>query len=171
MKTSILKGKEILAVDDETDVLEILDEELAEYEVVLDTASTHEEASRKLRSFTYDIAILDIMGVRGFDLLELAVSKEIQVVMLTAHALNPEALKRSVELGARAYLPKDQLVDIADFLEDVIELGYHAAWRRSLEKLRGYFGKQFGAAWRKSEKEFLESIEKGEDFDQATILE
>ena len=115
MKSSILKGTEILAVDDEPDVLEILDEELQEFGVVLDTATSYEEAIQKMSSLTYDLAILDIMGVRGFDLLVVAVNKKIPVVMLTAHAISAEALKKSIELGARAYLPKDQLGGMAPF--------------------------------------------------------
>ena len=116
MKKTLLKGKDILAVDDEPDVLEILDEELAEYGVRLDTASSYEEASHKIMSYTYDLVVLDIMGVRGFDLLEMAVAKKFPVVMLTAHAVSPESLKKSIELGARAYLLKDQLPTVAAFV-------------------------------------------------------
>ena len=64
-----LKGKQILAVDDEQDVLDILGEELDDYGVELDRASSYEEAIQRLASLTYDLVILDIMGVRGFDLL------------------------------------------------------------------------------------------------------
>ena len=44
-----------------------------------------------------DLVILDIMGVRGFELLELAVSRNLRVVMLTATRPNsggPEAFLR-----------------------------------------------------------------------------
>jgi len=170
MAKSILKGKDLLAVDDESDILEILDEELAEYEVILDTASSYDEAERKLSSFTYDLAVLDIMGVRGFDLLKLAVSRKVPVVMLTAHAIGPEALKTSIELGARAYLPKDQLPNVASFLEDVLGLSYQLAWRKSLDRLTGRFGKSFGPNWRKSEKEFWENFEKHLTLEEATII-
>ena len=77
MKKTILKSKEVLAVDDEPDVLALIDEELEEYGVILDTASTYEEAADKIASMTYDIAILDIMGVRGFELLSQAVTRKI----------------------------------------------------------------------------------------------
>lgn len=170
MKNSILKGKEILAVDDERDVLEILDEELKEHGVTFDTASSYEEAIQKLSSLTYDLVILDIMGVRGFDLLKFAVSKKLPVVMLTAHAISVDALRQSIDQGARAYLPKDRLGDIAPFLEDVLELSYQSAWKRSLEKLSGYFGKRFGPEWRRSEQEFLEKIEKDKDLEESAIV-
>ena len=108
MRESILNGKKILAVDDEPDVLAVLEEEIKEScpNCVIDKASSYETAAEKLKSQTYDVIILDIMGVRGFDLLELAVKRKFRVAMLTAHALSPETLKKSVELGARAYLPK-----------------------------------------------------------------
>ena len=75
-----------------------------------------------LEATNYDVVILDIMGVRGFDLLDLAVKKKIRVAMLTAHALSPEALKKSVELGARAYLPKEKLGEIVVFIGGCVSL-------------------------------------------------
>jgi DNA-binding response OmpR family regulator len=109
MARSLREGKTILAVDDEPDVLDILGEELEDYSVDFERASTYEDAIQKMSSLTYDLALLDIIGVRGFELLEYATQKKIPVVMLTAHALSPQSLKKSIELGARTYLPKDQL--------------------------------------------------------------
>ena len=59
-----------------------------------------------MESQTYDVVILDIMGVDGFNLLESAVKRNFRVAMLTAHALNVEALNRSFKMRAMAYLPK-----------------------------------------------------------------
>ncbi len=148
---SILNGKKILAVDDEPDVLKILEEEILEAcpNCQFHTAKTYEEACEKLNSQSYDIVILDIMGVRGFDLLEMAVKKNLKVVMLTAHALNPEALKRSFEMKARAYLPKEKLGEIVPFLEDVLKYDYLPGWRRLLEKLKGFFDSKFESDWEK----------------------
>jgi CheY-like chemotaxis protein len=159
-RKSLLKGKDVLAVDDEEDVLELIQEELEEYDVILATARSHDEAAEKIASLTYDLVILDIMGVRGFDLLRIASAKKIPVVMLTSHALSPETLKTSIELGARAYLPKNHLGKLAPFLEDVMALSYHSSWNKLFQKLGGQFGASFGAEWRKSEKEFWEQFEK-----------
>jgi CheY-like chemotaxis protein len=145
MKESILNGKRVLAVDDEPDVLIILEEEIlgvapnCKYE----KAPTYEIAVDKLKSQTYDIVILDIMGVRGFDLLELAVSRNLKVAMLTAHALNPEALKRSFDMKACAYLPKEKLGEIVPFLEDVLIYEYLPGWKRLFTKLEGFFTEKF----------------------------
>jgi len=171
MARSLLKGKTILAVDDEPDVLDILAEELEDYGVDFDRSSTYEDAIQKLSSLTYDLAVLDIMGVRGFELLAYASAKKIPVVMLTAHALSPQSLKKSIELGARAYLPKDQLGQIAPFLEDVLTLSYQSAWKSLFERLGGYFGKRFGPEWRKSEREFWEKFEKDLEVQKSTIIQ
>jgi CheY-like chemotaxis protein len=148
---SILNGKHILAVDDEQDVLTVLEEEIlgAAPKCKFEKATTYEEAVKKLESQAYDVVILDIMGVRGFDLLDLAVSRNFRVAMLTAHALNPEALKRSFELKARAYLPKEKLGEVVPFLEDVLRYEYLPGWKRLLEKLKGFFDSKFESDWEK----------------------
>ena len=111
--SEVLKDKFILIVDDEQDVLDIIGEELSSVpNLTVNTATTFEKGREYLVSYTYDLVVLDIMGVRGFDLLKIAANANFPVVMLTAHALNPEALKQSIELGARAYLPKDKLGSI-----------------------------------------------------------
>ncbi|RLB23635.1 MAG: response regulator, partial [Deltaproteobacteria bacterium] len=71
----ILKGKRVLIVDDEEDILELLTELLDMCKI--DRASTFEEAKELLETNFYDIAVLDIMGVRGYDLLEIANKKDI----------------------------------------------------------------------------------------------
>ncbi len=151
MTTSLLNDKRILAVDDEPDVLTLLEEEIkdAAPNCLFEKATTFEEASEKIKSNPYDIVILDIMGVRGFELLELAVSRNFRVAMLTAHALTPDALKRSFELKARAYLPKEKLGEVVPFLEDVLKLDYHSGWKRLMEKLRWFFDSKFESDWEK----------------------
>jgi CheY-like chemotaxis protein len=151
MTESILNGKRILAVDDEPDVLTVLEEEImgACPNCKFDKATTYEEAVNLLKSQNYDVVILDIMGVRGFDLLELSVSRNFRVAMLTAHALTPEALKRSYEMKARAYLPKEKLGEVVPFLEDVLKYEYLPGWKRLLEKLKGFFDSKFESDWEK----------------------
>jgi CheY-like chemotaxis protein len=156
MTDSILNGKRVLAVDDERDVLSVLQEEIkdAAPNCQFDKATTYEEAVEKMASWTYDVVILDIMGVRGFDLLELAVNRNFAVAMLTAHALSPEALKRSIQMRARAYLPKEKLGEIVPFLEDILKYEYLPGWIRMLKKLEGFFNARWGDYWQKSEAKF-----------------
>lgn len=161
MAESILNEKMILAVDDERDVLTVLEEEILEAapKCRFDKATTYQEAVERMISFTYDVVILDIMGVRGFDLLELAVSRNFPVVMLTAHALTPEALKRSFEMKARAYLPKEKLGEIVPFLEDVLKYEYLHGWKLLFEKLKGFFTGRWGENWQKRDEKFWKEFE------------
>ncbi len=146
---SNLNGKRILAIDDEPDVLEVLEDEIlgACPTCKFDKATSYEATLGLLKSQDYDLLILDIMGVRGYDLLELAVKRGLPVAMLTGHALSPEALKRSMEMGARAYLPKEMVGEILPFLEDVLAYDYVLGWRRLHERLKKYFDSKFEADW------------------------
>ena len=160
-RESILKGKRILVVDDEPDLLTVLEEEVLEAcpTCRFDKASNYERADEMLRTETYDVVILDIMGVQGFDLLSLAVNRNFPVAMLTAHALSPDALKRSMELGARAYLPKEKLGEIVPFLEDMLLFEYLPGWKRLLRKLEAFFNARWGSEWRQSESDFWREFE------------
>jgi CheY-like chemotaxis protein len=164
LKESILNNKRILAVDDEPDILEVLKEEIlfAAPKCHIDTATSYEKAVELLTSWSYDLVILDIMGVRGFDLLRSTTSppNPIPTVMLTAYAFSPKSFKQSVELGARAYLPKERLGSVVPFLEDVLKYEYGHAWRRALKLLEGLFVKQWGAYWRSPDSKFWEEFEK-----------
>ena len=148
---TLLHNQRILAVDDEPDVLAILEEEILEAcpGCQVDKAGAYQQAVELLVSWTYDLVILDIMGVRGFDLLALAVTKNLKVAMLTAHAMSPEALKRSFEMKAMAYLPKEKLGEIVPFLEDVLKYEYLPGWKRLYSKLKEFFDTKFETDWEK----------------------
>jgi len=156
MPESILNGKKILAVDDEPDVLNVLEEEITEVcpACKFDKAITYEEAVRLMTSNKYDLVILDIMGVRGFELLDAAVKRKLPVAMLTAHALAPEALKRSIEMMARVYLPKEKMGEIVPFLEYVLKYEYLTGWKALFLKLRGFFNERWGKDWQKADPTF-----------------
>jgi DNA-binding response OmpR family regulator len=163
MKESILNGKRVLAVDDEPDILEILEEEILGYspDTLFEKATTYDEAAKKLESQNYDVVVLDIMGVRGFDLLDQAVKRNFPAAMLTAHSLTPESLKRSIEMGAIAYLPKEKLGEIVPFLEDILEASDgSSAWGRLMNKLEGYFSSRWGEYWKKPEEKFWKDFDK-----------
>jgi len=151
MSESVLDGKRILAVDDEPDVLEFLEEEVLEAapKCKFDKATSFEAAAKLIEANRYDLVVLDIMGVRGFDLLELAVKRQFRVAMFTAHALTPEALKRSYDMKAHAFLPKEKLKEIVPFLEDVLKYDYATGWKRLLKKLNRFFNEAFESDWEK----------------------
>ena len=151
---SRLKGKRILAVDDEIDILETIEDILDEAEV--DRASDYDSASAKIRQGGYDLAILDIMGVDGLTLLEEAVERGIPAVMLTAHAINPETLMASIRKGAISYLPKETLAELDTLLEELLgsyEEG-KPPWQLLFDRLGNYFDERFGADWKEKDREF-----------------
>ena len=148
MAESILNHKRLLMVDDEPDILTTLEEEILEAcpDCKIDKATNYENAAELLKSKEYDLVILDIMGVRGFDLLEIAVAEKCKVAMLTAHALNPKALKKAHDMGAMAYLPKDKMGEIVPFLEDVLQYEHKSAWKRVMERLDDFYTEKFESA-------------------------
>ena len=171
MGESVLNNKRLLAVDDEPDVLETLEEQLSDFEgILIDKAVDYKTAYQLLRSWTYDLVILDIMGVRGFDLLNAAVHLGFPTVMLTAHALSAETLKQSIEMGARAYLPKERVSEIVSFLEDVLTLEHQDGWQRLFKRLGGFFSATFGPDWQKDEKTFWQEVESGRYKPEPVIL-
>ena len=154
---SHLKDKAVLLLDDEPDVLETAEEELDM--CLLHKAADYETALQYILSYTYDVVILDIMGVNGFELLKIAVSKGFPTVMLTAHALSPESLKKSIKLGAVSFLPKDKITDLVSYLEDIVSNGGKAIWQKLFEKMGDYFNVRFGPDW-KEKDEFFKEFEK-----------
>jgi DNA-binding response OmpR family regulator len=153
----IISGKRVLIVDDEQDVLDTLAGLLDMCK--LDTATTFEEAKRLLEDNVYDVAILDIMGVKGFDLLAIATRRGTPALMLTAHALSEESLKKSAENGASYYAPKDEIDRIEVFVADVLEAKdkNKSAWIKVFERLGHFYDKKFGGPdWRDKEQEFWE---------------
>jgi len=123
-------------------------------------ASSFEEAKKRLETEAFDIAVLDIMGVDGYKLLEISKKKGVPAVMLTAHALSPDNIVKSFKGGAASYLPKEEMVHIAEFLEELLEArdkGKHLWWRW-LERWESYYENKFGPDWQKEDKEFWEKF-------------
>jgi len=169
---SILNDLAILVVDDEPDILETIEDEL--YMSILHKADDYETACDYLNNYKYDIVILDIMGVNGFELLKLSVSKGFPTVMLTAHALTPDALKKSIQLGAVFFLPKETLPELRFFLEELVKNKFIPGWMTFFEKLNVYYNKYFGPNWKEKDQffqEFEESLVKSESIKREEELE
>jgi len=149
-----LKGKRVLIVDDEPDVLETLEGLLPMCHV--STASSFAEAEKLLQDEPFDIAVLDIMGVDGYKLLEIAKKKKVIPVMLTAHALSVENTIKSYEEGAASYIPKDEMSNISTFLNDILEAKEkgESSWWRWVDRLGSYYEKKFGRDWKDKDADF-----------------
>ena len=151
---SPLKDKLILVVDDEPDILETVEEHLDICQI--HKATDYDTALQYILSYTYDVVILDIMGVNGFELLKKSVSMGFPTVMFTAHALSPESLKKSIKLGAGSFLPKEKIAELRLHLEDVILGGGESVWQKLFDRMGSYFNKKFGPDWKEKDKFFKE---------------
>lgn len=150
--SGILSTKRILAVDDEPDVLEVIKEHLYDSTVV--TATDFETAKKLIESEQFDLVILDIMGVRGFDLLEICGKRGSPAAMLTARATNIQTLNQSLKGGAVSFLPKEELGSLRELVAEILE-GLEAGrshWKRLFKRLGPLFKKKFNIVWEDLDK-------------------
>lgn len=155
---NILKNKKILVVDDEQDVLDTIEELLPTCEIK--KASSFEEASKFLETDYFDMTILDIMGVSGYRLLEIAKERNITSAMLTANALNPENTVKSFKEGAAYYIPKEKMNNIKIYLIDIfdaIEKG-KSFWERWIDRFANYYDDKFGEDWKDKDEDFWDNF-------------
>jgi len=156
---SYLSGKRILAVDDEPDILETIQDVLEDSKI--DCAGDFKSASAKLKKNRYDLVILDIMGVDGLKLLEESVDRNFPTVMLTAHAISPETLMTAIRKGAISYLPKESLPRLDELLTAIFKAHEQGEppWKILFKELGEYFDERFGPNWKDKEKSFWSEFE------------
>ncbi len=144
---SILDDKEILAVDDEPDVLEIIKEQLPNCLVA--TARDFETGIQLIRRKKFDLVILDIMGVNGFELLAECRARHLPATMLTSRAMNEESLNRAIKEGAVSFLPKEELARLPELVAEILEelQRERSHWARLFERLDSFFKEKFGETW------------------------
>jgi DNA-binding response OmpR family regulator len=150
----LLENKRILVVDDEPDVLETVVELLSTSDVT--TADNYDDARKIITAQPFDLVILDIMGVNGFDLLELCVENKLPATMLTARAINAESLNKAVELGAVSFLPKEELYRLPELVAEIIE-GLeqgHTHWQKLFTRLETFFKEKLGISWEEEKSRF-----------------
>lgn len=158
MERNWISNKRVLIVDDEPDVLDTLEELLDMCDVV--KAQSFEEAEKLLKVEFFDIAILDIMGVEGYKLLEIANNREVIAVMLTAMALSVEDTIKSHKNGAAYYIPKEKMDEITTYLNDILEAIEQgkSTWVRWLDRFGLYYEEKFGKNWNKGRRPFSVDI-------------
>ncbi|HKI48545.1 MAG TPA: response regulator [Desulfobacteria bacterium] len=154
MPHDLLDGKRILVVDDEHDVFETIEELLPMCRLV--EANNFEQAKDLLEGEPFDMALLDIMGVRGYDLLKIASAKGIPSVMMTAYALSVKDTVNSFRGGAASYVPKEELAHIAKFLNDILATHKDGKTKgkRWLDRLGDFYDGKFGRDWQSGDEEF-----------------
>lgn len=157
---SYLAGKRILAVDDEPDILESIQDVLEG--AVIDRAEDYQSASEKLKNNRYDLVILDIMGVNGLKLLDESVARNFPTVMLTAHAVDADTLLTCVRKGAISYLPKETLPELDELLTALFKAHEQGEppWKLLFDKLGDFFDERFGPGWKNKEKAFWSEFDR-----------
>lgn len=149
---SVLEHKKLLAVDDEADILEVIKEQFPNTVVI--TAQTFESALKSINEDEFDLAILDIMGVNGFELLSACRARHIPAAMLTARAINVESINTAIREGAVSFLPKEELNRLPELVAEILselEQG-RTHWAKLFERLGSYFKDRLGVTWEDLEK-------------------
>lgn len=149
-----LEDRTILVVDDELDILDSVEEVL--YMCDVKKVCDYSIALQLLLGYTWDAVILDIMGVDGFKLLKTSVLRGFPTIMLTAHAFTPDALKKSIQLGALSFLPKEKILLLPAFLTDAMMDKSEFVWNNLFGKLGQFFDRQFGLNWKDRDSFFRE---------------
>jgi DNA-binding NtrC family response regulator len=149
---TLLHGKKLLAVDDEADVLEIIKEEFPGSIVI--TAQEFAGALKLINEDVFDLVILDIMGVNGFELLKACRARHLPAAMLTARAINVESINTAIREGAVSFLPKEELNRLPELVAEILselEQG-RTHWAKLFERLGSYFKDKLGVSWEDLEK-------------------
>jgi DNA-binding response OmpR family regulator len=155
---NLLRGKRILLVDDEPDILDTLEDLLCDCETV--KAGSYREALQRIDSETFDIAVLDVMGVDGFKLLEHCVAKDLTAVMLTARAQTRKDVVRSFKKGAAYFIPKEEMASIETFLEDILSAQNKGqnTWVRWYDRLSVFGQRVFDSEFEPEDEDFLNKL-------------
>ena len=150
----ILEGKKILVVDDEPDVLETVIDLFETTQIV--TAGSFKDARKKIAQESFDLVILDIMGVNGFDLLKACRAEGMPAAMFIAHSLDIESLNSAVRLGAVSFLPKEELHRLPELVAEILdemEQG-RTHWEKLFQRLGLFFKEKLGISWEDDHSKF-----------------
>jgi DNA-binding NtrC family response regulator len=150
----ILEEKKILVVDDEPDILESVIDLFEPSQIV--TAKSFEEARKKIAEESFDLVILDIMGVNGFELLKACRAAKLPAAMLTAHSLTIQSLNSAVRLGALSFLPKEELHRLPELVAEILdelEQG-RTHWKKLFQRLGRFFEERLGITWEDDPSKF-----------------
>ena len=111
----------LLLVDDESEFVSALSERIEMRGIACDGACTAEEAVRRVRRESYDLAVLDVKmpGIGGIKLKKILQENcpEMKFIFLTGHGSEESFQAGSAETGAENYLLKP--VRIEDLLSRI----------------------------------------------------
>ncbi len=119
----------ILIVDDDNRIRDLLKDYLSNNNYIVSTAENAEQAKEKLKYFSFDILILDVMmpGQDGYELTkEIKKIIKVPIILLTAKGEVENRIK-GLELGADDYIgkpfePKELLLRIKNILNKNVKM-------------------------------------------------
>ncbi|MFC1706038.1 response regulator [Planctomycetota bacterium] len=114
-----LGDKVVLVVDDEQEILDTIEDLLVDEVGDLDFATGYEKARSLLDSKAYDLAVFDLMGVRGLDLVR-DYSRTVDTIVLTGQSVRPATVNWILEHNVKAFLPKPEMTDLERCLRIVV---------------------------------------------------
>ena len=137
-----MKNKKALAFDIQTDLLLTIEEEILNKcpECRLDIATTFEDARQLMLMFTYNLVIFDTATLPGSILVDLTLSRNIPVLVLSNDAMISEALRQFNVLRVKAFLQKKDINNIAHVIKHVFKSEDLTDRKQDLEKLWNFPG-------------------------------
>jgi CheY-like chemotaxis protein len=140
---NVLAEKKILLVDDDRVVCQLLVEDITRSGCSVETAHTFDAARAALEKNAYDAAVIDVMGVRGFDLVT-EYARKVPCIVLTARARRPEDLLRAQRAGAALYVPKLDIGRLDVYLAKVISAAEPLwPWLFEFYDFKAWFGDEW----------------------------
>jgi CheY-like chemotaxis protein len=122
MKKNNPGEKRVLIVDEDPDILDFLAGETRKIclSCQFEKADTFSQAVDSMFSGKYDLVILDFPGIRGPYLLNLALLREIPVVVLVSFNSFSIEANHLFQKGIKGLLPKKNLSEIGPVLENLL---------------------------------------------------
>lgn len=123
-----MADEKVLLVDDEMDFVEALSARLETRGLMVQIASSGQEAIDKVKEGSFDAVVLDLAmpGMDGIETLKALrdLDPDLQIILLTGHATLQKGVE-AMKLGAMDFLEKP--VDINTLLDKVHEAGSKTA--------------------------------------------
>ena len=122
MKKNNSGEKRILIVDEDPEILDFLTGETRKIGLnyQFEKADTFPQAVDSMFSGRFDLVILDFPGIRGPYLLNLALLREIPVVVLVSFNSFSIEANHLFQKGIKGLLPKENLSEIGPVLENLL---------------------------------------------------
>ena len=156
-KNSPLENLTVLVVNKDSDILDSVADELGMCLVHL--APDYETALQYLLGYKYDVVIFDVMDINTLELFKISISQKFPAIILTADEVALESLKKSIQMGAVFFFPRELLQELREFLEKLILDKWKPDWLPVFDRVDLYLGKYLGSD-QKGKKNFIKEIRK-----------